>query len=52
MNDSEDALIKFVADFKEVFKTLSPERFAFLEVVITLTSMLINSIYKKGTLFM
>ena len=29
MNDSEDALIKFVNDFKEVFMTLSPEEVAF-----------------------
>jgi DNA polymerase elongation subunit (family B) len=29
MNDSEDNLIKFVRDFKEVFKTLSPEEVAF-----------------------
>jgi len=29
MNDSEEALIKFVTEFKEVFKSLSPEEVAF-----------------------
>ena len=29
MNQKEDDLIKYVADFKKVFKTLSPEEVAF-----------------------
>ena len=50
MNDSEDALIKFVADFKEVFKTLSPEEFAFPRSCNYIDKYVDpNSIYKKGT---
>ena len=50
MNDSEDALIKFVADFKEVFKTLSPEEVAFPRSCNYLDKYVDpNSIYKKGT---
>ena len=50
MNDSEDALIKFVADFKEVFKTLSPEEVAFPRSCNYIDKYVDpNSIYKKGT---
>ena len=50
MNDSEDALIKFVADFKEVFKTLSPEEVAFPRSCNNVNRYIdSNSIYKKGT---
>tara|TARA_A100001035_G_scaffold72663_1_gene55700 strand:- start:1009 stop:3510 length:2502 start_codon:yes stop_codon:yes gene_type:complete len=50
MNDSEDALIKFVADFKEVFKTLSPEEVAFPRSCNNIDKYVDpNSIYKKGT---
>ena len=50
MNDSEDALIKFVNDFKEVFKTLSPEEVAFPRSCNYLDKYVDpNSIYKKGT---
>ena len=50
MNDSEDALIKFVNDFKEVFKTLSPEEVAFPRSCNNVNQYVdSNSIYKKGT---
>ena len=50
MNESEDSLIKFVADFKEVFKTLSPEEVAFPRSCNYLDKYIDpNSIYKKGT---
>ena len=50
MNDSEDALIKFVNDFKEVFKTLSPEEVAFPRSCNNIDKYVdSNSIYKKGT---
>ena len=50
MNDSEDALIKFVNDFKEVFKTLSPEEVAFPRSCNNVNRYVdSNSIYKKGT---
>ena len=50
MNDSEDALIKFVNDFKEVFKTLSPEEVAFPRSCNYIDKYVDpNSIYKKGT---
>ena len=48
MNDSEDALIKFVADFKEVFKTLSLEGL-FPRSCNNIDKYVdSNSIYKKG----
>ena len=50
MNDSEDALIKFVNDFKEVFMTLSPEEVAFPRSCNNVNKYIdSNSIYKKGT---
>jgi len=50
MNDSEDALIKFVKDFKEVFKTLSPEEVAFPRSCNNIDKYTeSSSIYKKGT---
>ena len=50
MNDSEDDLIKYVADFKELFKTLSPEEVAFPRSCNNLTKFSDSSnIYKKGT---
>ena len=50
MNDSEDALIKFVKDFKEVFKTLSPEEVAFPRSCNNIDKYIESSqIYKKGT---
>jgi DNA polymerase elongation subunit (family B) len=50
MNESEDDLIKYVADFKEVFKTLSPEEVAFPRSCNNLTKFSDSSmIYKKGT---
>ena len=50
MNDSEDALIKFVTDFKKVFKTLSPEEVAFPRSCNNINKYVdSNSIYKKGT---
>ena len=50
MNDSEDALIKFVNDFKEVFKTLSPEEVAFPRSCNNVNRYIdSNSIYKKGS---
>ena len=50
MNDSEDALIKFVSDFKEVFKTLSPEEVAFPRSCNNLDKYINSSqIYNKGT---
>ena len=50
MNDSEDALIKFVNDFKEVFKTLSPEEVAFPRSCNNLGKYTNSSnIYNKGT---
>ena len=50
MNDSEDALIKFVTDFKAVFKTLSPEEVAFPRSCNNIDKYVdSNSIYKKGT---
>ena len=50
MNDSEDALIKFVNDFKEVFKELSPEEVAFPRSCNNVNKYIdSNSIYKKGT---
>jgi len=50
MNDTEDNLIKFVSDFKEVFKTLSPEEVAFPRSCNNLDRYIdSSSIYKKGT---
>jgi DNA polymerase elongation subunit (family B) len=50
MNDTEDNLIKFVSDFKEVFKTLSPEEVAFPRSCNNLNRYIDSSqIYKKGT---
>jgi len=50
MNDTEDNLIKFVSDFKEVFKTLSPEEVAFPRSCNNLNRYIdSSSIYKKGT---
>ena len=50
MNDNEDALIKFVKDFKEVFKTLSPEEVAFPRSCNNIDKYIESSqIYKKGT---
>jgi DNA polymerase elongation subunit (family B) len=50
MNDSEDNLIKFVRDFKEVFKTLSPEEVAFPRSCNNLDKYINSSqIYNKGT---
>ena len=50
MNDNEDALIKFVNDFKEVFKTLSPEEVAFPRSCNNLGKYTNSSnIYNKGT---
>ena len=53
MNDNEDALIKFVNNFKEVFKTLSPEEIAFPRSCNNVNRYVdSNSIYKKIHLFM
>jgi len=50
MNESEDALIKFVSDFKEVFKTLTPEEVAFPRSCNNLDKYINSSqIYNKGT---
>ena len=50
MNESEDDLIKYVADFKETFKTLSPEEVAFPRSCNNLMKFAdSSSIYKKGT---
>ena len=50
MNDNEDALIKFVTDFKEVFKSLSPEEVAFPRSCNNLSKYTNSSnIYNKGT---
>ena len=50
MNDSEDALIKFVSEFKEVFKTLSPEEVAFPRSCNNLDKYInASQIYNKGT---
>ena len=50
MNDTEDNLIKFVSNFKEVFKTLSPEEVAFPRSCNNLNRYIDSSqIYKKGT---
>ena len=50
MNDNEDALIKFVTDFKEVFKSLSPEEVAFPRSCNNLGKYTNSSnIYNKGT---
>jgi len=50
MNESEDDLIKYVADFKEAFKKLSPEEVAFPRSCNNLTKFSDSSmIYKKGT---
>ena len=50
MNDSEDNLIKFVRDFKEVFKTLSPEEVAFPRSCNNLDKYInASQIYNKGT---
>ncbi len=50
MNGSEEALVKFVTDFKEVFKTLSPEEVAFPRSCNNIDKYVdSNSIYKKGT---
>ncbi len=50
MNDSEDALIKFVTEFKEVFKSLSPEEVAFPRSCNNLSKYTNSSnIYNKGT---
>jgi DNA polymerase elongation subunit (family B) len=50
MNNSEEDLIKFVSDFKEVFKTLSPEEVAFPRSCNNLDKYTNSSqIYNKGT---
>jgi len=50
MNQSEDDLIKFVADFKTQFKNLSPESIAFPRSCNNLQKYIDSSqIYKKGT---
>ena len=50
MNQNEDDLIKYVADFKEQFKKLSPEEIAFPRSCNNLTKFAdSSSIYKKGT---
>ena len=50
MNENEDALIKFVSEFKEVFKTLSPEEVAFPRSCNNLDKYINSSqIYNKGT---
>ena len=50
MNESEEVLIKFVNDFKEVFKTLSPEEVAFPRSCNNLNKYSDSSqIYKKGS---
>ena len=50
MNESEDTLIKFVGNFKEVFKTLSPEEVAFPRSCNNLDKYINSSqIYNKGT---
>ena len=50
MNESEDDLIKYVADFKELFKTLSPEEVAFPRSCNNIMKFAdSSSIYKKGT---
>jgi len=50
MNQNEDDLIKFVTDFKEVFKTLSPEEVAFPRSCNNLNKFKnSSSIYNKGT---
>src|SRR5210317_116649 len=50
MNNSEEDLIKFVSDFKEVFKTLSPEEVAFPRSCNNLDKYINSSqIYNKGT---
>ena len=50
MNDSEDSLIKFVNEFKEVFMTLSPEEVAFPRSCNNLGKYTNSSnIYNKGT---
>ena len=50
MNDSEDALIKFVNDFKTQFKNLRPEDVAFPRSCNNLSKYVDNSnIYTKGT---
>ena len=50
MNKSEEDLIKFVNDFKEVFKKLSPEEVAFPRSCNNLNKYSdSSSIYKKGT---
>ena len=53
MNESEDDLIKYVADFKETFKTLSPEEVAFPRSCNNLTKFSDSSnIYKKAHQYM
>ena len=50
MNEDESALIKFVSDFKEVFKTLTPEEVAFPRSCNNINKYSdSSSIYKKGT---
>ena len=50
MNQTEDDLIKFVADFKTQFKNLSPESIAFPRSCNNLQKYIDSSqIYKKGT---
>ena len=50
MNQSEEDLIKFVADFKKTFSTLSPEEVAFPRSCNNLNKYIDSSnIYKKGT---
>ncbi len=50
MNQNEDDLIKFVADFKETFKTLSPEEVAFPRSCNNINKFKNSSmIYNKGT---
>jgi len=50
MNEDEDALIKFVSNFKEVFKTLTPEEVAFPRSCNNINKFKNSSqIYNKGT---
>jgi len=50
MNDSEEALVKFVNEFKDLFVTLSPEEVAFPRSCNNINKFVDSSqIYKKGT---
>ena len=52
MSKEQSDLHKFIADFKKEFLTLKPEMIAFLEVVITLKSMLVIVVSLSNNLFM